>query len=113
MTEIQEKSLPSILNKKDVIAKAKTGSGKTLSFSIGLLENFNVKNFDIQGLILCPTRELASQVAKELRKTARFIHNVKILELCGGVPYRPQVGSLYHGAHFIVGTPGRVLKHLE
>ena len=113
MTDIQKKSLPHVLNNQDIIAQAKTGSGKTISFGIGVIHKLNVKQFRIQSLILCPTRELANQVAAEIRKLARFIHNVKVLTLCGGAPFKPQVASLYHGAHIIVGTPGRVLKHLE
>ncbi|TMP85354.1 ATP-dependent RNA helicase DbpA, partial [Pseudoalteromonas ruthenica] len=72
----------------------------------------NVARFRIQGLVLCPTRELAEQVATEMRKLARGIHNIKILTLCGGVPIGPQIGSLEHGAHIIVGTPGRIEDHL-
>lgn len=113
MTEIQEKSLPHSLQNKDIIAKAKTGSGKTAAFGIPLLLKLNVKRFRIQSLVLCPTRELADQVAKELRRLARFAHNIKILTLCGGVPFGPQAHSLSHGAHIIVGTPGRVLKHIQ
>jgi len=112
MTEIQEMSLPHTLSNKDLIAKAKTGSGKTAAFGISLLTKLNVKRFRIQGLILCPTRELSDQVAKELRRLARFTHNIKILTLCGGVPFGPQAHSLSHGAHIIVGTAGRILKHL-
>jgi len=112
MTAVQEQSLPEILNKKDVIAQAKTGSGKTAAFGIGLLESLDVKKFKVQSLILCPTRELADQVAKELRRLARVTHNIKILTLCGGSAFGPQLGSLRHGAHIIVGTPGRVLAHL-
>lgn len=113
MTPIQKESLPLILDKKDVIAQAQTGSGKTIAFGIGLVNALEVKDFKIQSLVLCPTRELANQVASEIRKLARFIHNVKVLTLTGGVPYKPQVNSLYHGAHIVVGTPGRVLKHLN
>jgi len=113
MTPIQAKSLPLILKGKDVVAQAKTGSGKTAAFGLGLLHNLNVKRFRIQSLILCPTRELADQVANELRKLARGIHNIKILTLCGGTPIGPQIGSLEHGAHIIVGTPGRIVDHLE
>lgn len=112
MTEIQAQSLPHILLGKDLIGQGKTGSGKTAAFGLGLLNKLNVKRFRIQTLVLCPTRELADQVAKELRKLARTIHNIKILTLCGGVPFGPQVGSLEHGAHIIVGTPGRVEDHL-
>jgi ATP-independent RNA helicase DbpA len=113
MTEVQEKSLPIILSGKDVIAQAKTGSGKTAAFGLGLLQNLEVKRYRIQSLILCPTRELADQVAKEIRKLARGIHNIKVLTLCGGMPFGPQIGSLEHGAHIIVGTPGRVEEHLR
>lgn len=112
MTEIQAQSLPHILLGKDIIGQGKTGSGKTAAFGLGLLNKLNVKRFRIQTVVLCPTRELADQVAKELRKLARTIHNIKILTLCGGVPFGPQVGSLEHGAHIIVGTPGRVEDHL-
>ena len=112
MTPIQAQSLPYILEGKDVIAQGQTGSGKTAAFGLGLLEKLNVKRFRIQSLILCPTRELADQVAKEIRKLGRSIHNIKVLTLCGGMPFGPQVGSLEHGAHIIVGTPGRIEDHL-
>ena len=113
MTEIQAQALPAILAGKDVIGQAKTGSGKTAAFGLGLLAKLDVKYFRVQALVLCPTRELADQVAAELRKLARSIHNIKILTLCGGVPIGPQIGSLEHGAHIIVGTPGRVIDHLD
>lgn len=113
MTPVQAQSLPIILQKQDIIAKAKTGSGKTAAFGIGLLAQLNVKQFAIQSLVLCPTRELADQVAKEIRRLARAMHNVKVLTLCGGVSIGPQLGSLEHGAHIIVGTPGRIVDHIE
>ncbi|WP_444900681.1 ATP-dependent RNA helicase DbpA [Microbulbifer sp. VAAC004] len=113
MTEVQAKTLPLILNGKDVIAQAKTGSGKTAAFGLGVLQRLSVERFRIQSLILCPTRELADQVAQELRRMARAIHNIKILTLCGGMPFGPQIGSLAHGAHIIVGTPGRIEEHLR
>ena len=113
MTPIQAQSLPPILAGKDVIAQSKTGSGKTAAFGLGLLQQLNVKQFRVQSLVLCPTRELADQVAKELRKLARSIHNIKVLTLCGGMPFGPQIGSLEHGTHIIVGTPGRVEEHLR
>ena len=113
MTLIQQQSLPHILNVQDVIAQAKTGSGKTVAFGIGLIHKLQVEKYAVQSLVLVPTRELANQIAQELRKLARFIPNVKVLTLTGGMPYKPQVNSLYHGAHIIIGTPGRVLKHLE
>lgn len=113
MTPVQAETLPLILEGRDVIAQAKTGSGKTAAFGIGLLHKLDVKKFRVQALVLCPTRELADQVAKELRTLARFTHNIKILTLCGGAAFGPQLGSLEHGAHIIVGTPGRILKHLS
>lgn len=113
MTPIQAQSLPDILAGKDVIGQGKTGSGKTAAFGLGILNKLRVKRFRIQSLVLCPTRELADQVAKEIRTLARGIHNIKVLTLCGGVPMGPQVGSLEHGAHIIVGTPGRIMDHLD
>lgn len=113
MTPVQAETLPLILEGQDVIAQAKTGSGKTAAFGIGLLNKLQVKKFRVQTLVLCPTRELADQVAKELRMIAKFAHNIKILTLCGGAAFGPQLGSLRHGAHIIVGTPGRILKHLN
>jgi ATP-independent RNA helicase DbpA len=113
MTPIQAQSLPLMLQGQDVIAQGKTGSGKTAAFGLGLLSRLNVKRFRIQSLVLCPTRELADQVAVEIRRLARATHNIKVLTLCGGVPFGPQVGSLEHGAHIIVGTPGRIEDHLR
>ena len=113
MTDIQAQTLPLILAGKDVIGQGKTGSGKTAAFSLGLLHNLNVKRFRVQALVVCPTRELADQVAIEIRKLARAIHNIKVLTLCGGAPMGPQIGSLEHGAHIVVGTPGRIEEHLR
>jgi len=113
LTPIQELSLSSSLKGKDLIARAKTGSGKTVAFSLPIVEKLRVKEFKIQALLLAPTRELANQIAQNLRLLFRHVHNVKILTLCGGVPFKPQVVSLSHQAHIIVGTPGRVLKHLD
>ena len=113
MTPIQAQSLPVILRGQDLIAQAKTGSGKTAAFGIGLLNPINPRYFGCQALVLCPTRELADQVAKELRRLARAEDNIKILTLCGGVSLGPQIASLEHGAHIIVGTPGRIQQHLE
>jgi ATP-independent RNA helicase DbpA len=113
MTDIQLSSLPSILEGKDVVAQAKTGSGKTVAFSIPLVNKLDVKKFRIQSIVLAPTRELANQIAGEIRKLSRHIHNVKVLTLCGGVPFKPQVASLRHGAHIVVATPGRLLQHIH
>lgn len=113
MTPVQEQVLPLALAGRDVIAQAKTGSGKTVSFGLALLSNLDKQNFTTQALVLCPTRELADQVAEEIRQLARATHNVKVLTLTGGSSIRPQIGSLERGAHIIVGTPGRIEDHLD
>ncbi|WP_345989837.1 ATP-dependent RNA helicase DbpA [Sulfurimonas sp. HSL1-2] len=112
MTPVQEQSLPALLEGKDAIVRAQTGSGKTLAFGIGMIMKLAENETDVQGLVLCPTRELAEQVAGELRRLARHRPNVKVLTLCGGVPLAPQRDSLTYGAHIVVGTPGRILDHL-
>ncbi|GGC79441.1 ATP-dependent RNA helicase DbpA [Marinobacter halophilus] len=112
-TGIQVKALPPAMAGKDVIAMAQTGSGKTAAFGIPLVERLQPKRFVVQALVLCPTRELADQVAKALRELARAKENVKVLTLCGGVSIGPQIGSLSHGAHIVVGTPGRVDDHIR
>ncbi|OZC35331.1 ATP-dependent RNA helicase DbpA [Marinobacter vinifirmus] len=112
-TGIQVKAMPPAMAGRDVIAMAQTGSGKTAAFGIPLIEKLQPKQFAVQALVLCPTRELADQVAKALRELARAKENVKVLTLCGGVPIGPQIGSLSHGAHIVVGTPGRVEDHLR
>ena len=113
MTPIQAASLPLALAGHDLIAQAKTGSGKTAAFALALLANLNPRRFAVQSLVLCPTRELADQVTQELRRLARAEDHIKILTLCGGATMRPQLASLEHGAHIVVGTPGRILDHLE
>lgn len=112
MTPVQALSLPDVLAGHDVIVQAQTGSGKTAAFGIGVAEKLTLHDKRVQALILCPTRELAEQVAGELRRLVRRHPNVKILTLCGGVPLAPQRDSLRHGAHVIVGTPGRIRDHL-
>jgi ATP-dependent RNA helicase DbpA len=113
MTPIQAASLPLALAGKDLIAQAKTGSGKTAAFALPLLMNLNPRRFAVQALVLCPTRELAEQVTQEIRRLARAEDNIKALTLCGGTPIRNQLASLAHGAHIVVGTPGRILDHLS
>ena len=113
MTPIQELSIPPVLKGKDLLAQAKTGSGKTAAFGIGLLENLDISLYRIQALILCPTRELSEQVAGELRRIARFRPNIKVLNITGGMPMKKQEQSLQHQAHIVVGTPGRILKLLN
>ncbi|MDP2092586.1 MAG: ATP-dependent RNA helicase DbpA [Hydrogenophaga sp.] len=113
MTAIQAASLPAALLGKDIIAQAKTGSGKTAAFALTLLANLNPRRFAVQTLVLCPTRELADQVTTEIRRLARAEDNIKVVTLCGGVPLRGQLATLEHGAHIVVGTPGRLMDHLE
>nr|WP_255370072.1 ATP-dependent RNA helicase DbpA [Roseateles sp. YR242] len=113
MTPIQAASLPLSLAGRDLIAQAKTGSGKTAAFTLPLLANLNPRRFAVQALVLCPTRELADQVTQEIRRLARSEDNIKTLTLCGGAPIRNQLASLAHGAHIVVGTPGRILDHLS
>ncbi len=113
MTPIQAASLPITLAGHDLIAQAKTGSGKTAAFALPLLTRLNPRHFGVQAMVLCPTRELADQVTQELRRLARFADNIKILSLVGGSTLRPQRDSLEHGAHIVVGTPGRIMDHIE
>jgi ATP-independent RNA helicase DbpA len=113
MTPVQAASVPAILAAKDVIAQAKTGSGKTAAFALGVLSTLDASKAQLQGLVLCPTRELADQVSREIRRLACFIPNVKVLTLCGGVPVRIHLASLTHQPHIAVGTPGRILDLLR
>ena len=113
-TPIQRHALPPLLEGKDVRAQAKTGSGKTAAFGLALLTRLNLEKIALQGLVLCPTRELADQVAAELRRLASTLPNLKILTIYGGVAIAPRQASLVkHPPHLIVGTPGRILDHFE
>ena len=113
MTPIQAKALPAALAGQDLIAQARTGSGKTAAFGIALLCKLNPRDFGTQALIMCPTRELCTQVATEIRRLARYLPNVKVAVLCGGQALGPQIASLAHGAHIVVGTPGRLKDHVN
>ena len=113
MTPIQAKTLPLILFNRDVIAQAKTGSGKTAAYALGLLPKIDVSVSRVQSLVLTPTRELADQVSKEIRRLGRSIPNLKVITLCGGTNIKPQIASLEHGAHIVVATPGRLDEHLR
>lgn len=113
MTPIQAKSLPFILKNHDLIVKAKTGSGKTAAFGLGILSKVDPQHGEPQALVLCPTRELADQVSKEIRRLARLIPNIRVLTLCGGKPLRMQTESLRQGAHILVATPGRLQDHIK
>jgi len=113
MTPIQAQSLPAMLEGKDILAQAKTGSGKTAAFAIGLLHKLETNKYQTQALVLCPTRELADQVSAEVRRLARAIPNTKLVTLCGGKPMQAQLAALEHPPHIVIGTPGRILKHLD
>lgn len=117
-TPIQAAAIPLALQGRDVKAKAPTGSGKTTAFGVPLVNLLNAdlvrgQQRKVQALVVCPTRELAEQVAGVLRQLARWQPNSKILTLCGGAPVGPQLGSLEHGADIVVGTPGRLLMHVR
>ena len=113
MTPIQAAGLPPALAGHDLIAQAKTGSGKTAAFGLALLARLNAKRFAVQAMVLCPTRELADQVTQEIRRLGRFEDNIKVLSLVGGSTLRNQANSLENGVHVVVGTPGRVMDHME
>lgn len=112
LTDIQAATLPVVLAGEDVLAQAKTGSGKTAAFGLGILQDLDEKRTYTHALVLCPTRELADQVAEQLRLLARRMDNVKITTLCGGIPMNGQIATLRHPPHIIVGTPGRVMDHM-
>ena len=113
MTPIQAQSLPALLEGRDLIGQAPTGSGKTAAFGLALLHRLDASQIRLQALVLCPTRELADQVSKHLRKLATGIANLKLLTLTGGVALGPQLASLGHTPHVVVGTPGRVQELLQ
>src|SRR5690606_28555266 len=114
LTPIQAQSLPALLAGRDVIAQAPTGSGKTAAFGLGLLHHLDPADLRVQALVLCPTRELADQVGKHVRRLATGIPNLKLLVLTGGVALGPQLASLeQHAPHVVVGTPGRVQELLR
>ena len=114
LTPIQAQSLPAILDGRDLIAQAPTGSGKTAAFGLGLLHRLDPGRIQTQALVLCPTRELADQVGKHVRRLATGIANLKLLVLTGGMALGPQLASLeQHAPHVVVGTPGRVQELLR
>ena len=110
---IQAQSIPVILSGKDVIGQAQTGTGKTAAFSIPLLEMVNPDDKSLQAVVLCPTRELAIQVSSEIRKIGKYMHGVKTLPVYGGQPIDRQIKSLKSGVQVVIGTPGRVIDHIN
>jgi len=113
LTPIQEDSFGPLLLGKDLVGQAQTGSGKTVAFTVPILEKIITTDRNIQAIVLCPTRELSAQVTEQVRKLGRYKKNLIVVSLVGGTPFRSQMKSLEHGAHIIVGTPGRILDHLE
>ncbi|MGH1343745.1 MAG: ATP-dependent RNA helicase DbpA [Nannocystales bacterium] len=112
LTPIQEQGIPVLLEGKDLVGQSKTGSGKTAAFALPILQSLKLDNRVLQAVVLCPTRELCGQVAREFRKLGRRHPGLAVLTVCGGEPGRPQAEALGRGVHVVVGTPGRVLDHL-
>ena len=112
-TAIQGQAIPVVLSGEDVIGQAQTGTGKTAAFGIPMLQKIDPKNKHLQGIILCPTRELAIQVADEIRKLSKYMHGIKILPIYGGQDIVKQIRSLKAGTQLVIGTPGRVMDHMR
>lgn len=112
-TPIQAKAIPVVLSGVDVIGQAQTGTGKTAAFGIPMLEKIDPKDKHLQAIVLCPTRELAIQVADEIRKLAKFMHSIKVLPIYGGQDIVKQIRSLKSGVQIMIGTPGRVMDHMR
>jgi ATP-dependent RNA helicase DeaD len=112
-TPIQSQSIPFMLEGKDVIGQAQTGTGKTAAFGIAAIERIDPKNLAVQAVILCPTRELAIQVSEELKKLSKYKRGIEILPVYGGQPIDRQIRALKKGVQIIIGTPGRVMDHME
>lgn len=110
---IQANAIPHILEGKDIVGQAQTGTGKTAAFGIPLLESIDPKDRHLQAVVLCPTRELAIQVADEVRKLATFLHGIKVLPIYGGQEISKQIRSLKAGTQIVIGTPGRVMDHMR
>lgn len=110
---IQAQSIPIAVEGKDMIGQARTGTGKTASFGIPMLQRINPKDKNLQAIVLCPTRELAIQSANEIRKLAKFLHGIKVLPIYGGQEINKQIRSLKGGVQIVIGTPGRVMDHLR
>ena len=112
-TPIQDQTIPLLLEKKDVLGQAQTGTGKTAAFALPLLSNLNLRQKEPQILVLAPTRELAIQVAEAFKKYASQIKSFHVLPIYGGQEYRRQIRGLQRGVHVVVGTPGRVMDHMR
>ena len=113
VSPIQAKAIPLEIEGKDIIGQAQTGTGKTAAFGIPLLQKIDPKNKKLQAVVLCPTRELAIQVADEIRSLAKYMHGIKVLPIYGGQEIVKQIRSLKDGVQVIIGTPGRVMDHMR
>jgi ATP-dependent RNA helicase DeaD len=113
LTPIQSESIPVIMEGKDVIGQAQTGTGKTLAFAIPILEGLSPKERKVEAIVLCPTRELAVQVAEEFSRLAKFRRDARVVAVYGGQPIDKQLSALKRGARIIVGTPGRIIDHIN
>jgi len=113
LTPIQAASIPVLLEGRDLVGQSRTGSGKTAAFALPILQRLSLETRALKALVLCPTRELSAQVARELRKLGRNLPGLQVLVLAGGEPLRPQASALEKGVHVAVGTPGRLLDHLD
>jgi ATP-dependent RNA helicase DeaD len=110
---IQAQGIPAVMQGADVIGQAQTGTGKTAAFGIPVLERIDVSNNAVQALVLCPTRELAVQVSEEIGRLAKYVKGLRIEAIYGGDSIDRQIRSLKKGVHIVVGTPGRVMDHME
>ena len=112
-TDIQHHTIFKMLEKKDLIGQAQTGTGKTFAFAIPMIEHIDPKNKNIQGLVICPTRELTLQVYKEFLKLIKFNKDIRITSIYGGESYQKQFKALANHPHIVVATPGRAIDHLN
>ncbi|PLQ01940.1 DEAD/DEAH box helicase [Cupriavidus pauculus] len=113
MTPLQSVALPQALAGHDLIVQVRQGGGSATTQAIALLHRLDPQRFDVQALVLCPTRDRAEVVARRIRQLARVAGQIKVALLCTGMPIRTQIDSLIHGAHIVVGTPGRMLDHID
>ena len=113
MSPIQQQAIPAVLEGKDIIGQAQTGTGKTAAFGIPVLQMIDPQVKGVQCIVLCPTRELAIQAADEIRKYAKYMHGIKVLPIYGGQDINRQIRSLAGNVQIVVGTPGRVMDHMR
>ncbi|HVN25342.1 MAG TPA: DEAD/DEAH box helicase [Syntrophorhabdales bacterium] len=112
-TPIQARAIPPILEGKDIVGQAQTGTGKTIAFGIPIIERIRPRNKHVQAIVLCPTRELAVQVSEELKRISRYKRDIQILPVYGGQPIERQIRALKGGVHVVIGTPGRTIDHIN